>query len=105
MAYSKPPRGNVKVESVAIADLAFDPANARKHEKKNLDAIRGSLAKFGQQKPIVVGTPGFNGRGITECSAMIPRRAFTPIDAHYCDVILARWEKFTGLSASRAEAS
>ncbi|MCX6131628.1 MAG: ParB/Srx family N-terminal domain-containing protein, partial [Proteobacteria bacterium] len=41
-------------ELVSIASLVFDPANARKHDKKNLDAIKGSLARFGQQKPIVV---------------------------------------------------
>lgn len=40
--------------SVKIAALVFDPANARKHSEKNLDAIKGSLTKFGQQKPIVV---------------------------------------------------
>jgi DNA modification methylase len=37
-----------------ISDLVPDPANVRKHSKKNLDAIKGSLARFGQQKPIVI---------------------------------------------------
>jgi ParB-like chromosome segregation protein Spo0J len=41
-------------EIVAIKSLKTDPRNARKHSKKNLDAIKGSLEKFGQQKPIVV---------------------------------------------------
>jgi DNA modification methylase len=45
----------MQIESVPIASLVPDPSNARKHSKKNLDAIKGSLAKFGQQKPIVVG--------------------------------------------------
>lgn len=40
--------------SVPIKTLIFDPANARKHSPKNLDAIKGSLARFGQQKPIVI---------------------------------------------------
>jgi hypothetical protein len=44
----------VKVESVAIATLSQDPANARKHDDKNLEAIKASLRRFGQQKPIVV---------------------------------------------------
>jgi DNA modification methylase len=44
----------MKIESVLVTQLLNDPANARKHSKKNLDAIKGSLAKFGQQKPIVV---------------------------------------------------
>lgn len=37
-----------------ISELIPDPANARKHRKKNIDVIKGSLAQFGQQKPIVV---------------------------------------------------
>lgn len=45
----------MQTESVAIKSLVFDPANARKHDDKNLDAIKGSLSRFGQQKPIVVG--------------------------------------------------
>lgn len=44
----------MKTETIDISLLVFDPSNARKHNKKNLDAIKGSLARFGQQKPIVV---------------------------------------------------
>ncbi len=45
----------MNVEHVAISSLVEDPANARMHSAKNLAAIKGSLAKFGLQKPIVVG--------------------------------------------------
>jgi DNA modification methylase len=45
----------MKLETVAIASLISDPNNARKHDAKNLEAIAGSLKKFGQRKPIVVG--------------------------------------------------
>jgi len=48
----------MKVERVLISSLISDPANVRKHNIKNLEAIKGSLAKFGQQKPIVVGENG-----------------------------------------------
>ncbi len=41
-------------ELVSINELILDPVNARKHSKKNLEAIKGSLIRFGQQKPIVV---------------------------------------------------
>lgn len=44
----------MQIESVPVGSLVFDPINARKHDKRNIDAIKGSLAKFGQQKPIVV---------------------------------------------------
>jgi ParB-like chromosome segregation protein Spo0J len=39
--------------------IAPDPANARLHPQANLDAIRGSLLAFGQQKPVLV-----DGRGV-----------------------------------------
>ena len=41
-------------ERVAISSLKFDKRNARKHDAKNIKAIKDSLVKFGQQKPIVV---------------------------------------------------
>ena len=41
------------IESVAIDSLIPDPSNARRHDEKNLAAIKGSLAKFGQRKNIV----------------------------------------------------
>jgi ParB-like chromosome segregation protein Spo0J len=44
----------MQTESVRITDLHPDPANARRHPQRNLDAIISSLARFGQQKPIVV---------------------------------------------------
>jgi DNA modification methylase len=37
-----------------VADLSNDPANARKHDDRNIDAIVASLRRFGQQKPIVI---------------------------------------------------
>jgi len=43
---------------VTVASLLFDPANVRKHGERNLDAIKASLARFGQQKPIVVDGDG-----------------------------------------------
>jgi len=44
----------LKIESVPVEKLTFDPANARKHSDANLAAIAQSLKEFGQRKPIVV---------------------------------------------------
>jgi hypothetical protein len=44
----------VKVERVRIDSLILDPENARKHSKRNIDAIAGSLSTFGQRRPLVV---------------------------------------------------
>jgi ParB-like chromosome segregation protein Spo0J len=38
----------------SISSLKFDPANARRHDEKNIKAIMDSLLKHGQRKPIVV---------------------------------------------------
>jgi hypothetical protein len=48
----------MKLETVAINELSLDPANVRKHDRRNLDAIKASLRKFGQQKPLVVDAKG-----------------------------------------------
>ena len=48
----------MKIEKVLLSDLILDPANARKHSTKNLKAIKGSLTRFGQQKPIVIDKKG-----------------------------------------------
>jgi ParB-like chromosome segregation protein Spo0J len=53
--------------AVPIAELVPDAANARKHDERNLAAIRGSLRQFGQRAPLVVQQQGMivragNGR-------------------------------------------
>ena len=55
------------IRRVPIASLHCDPANARRHDPRNLAAISDSLAAFGQVEPLVVqaGTGkviGGNGR-------------------------------------------
>jgi len=53
-----------------IADLQLDPGNARLHSQKNLDAIKASLTKFGQRKPIVITGDGLvlAGNGTLEAA-------------------------------------
>lgn len=48
----------MEVERVKITELAADPANVRKHNEKNMAAIKASLRRFGQQKPVVVDSAG-----------------------------------------------
>jgi ParB-like chromosome segregation protein Spo0J len=48
----------MKIERINVAELSLDPSNVRKHDRKNLDAIKASLRKFGQQKPIVIDAKG-----------------------------------------------
>jgi ParB-like chromosome segregation protein Spo0J len=48
----------LKIVTMKVADLSADPANVRKHDEKNIEAIVGSLRRFGQQVPIVVDKSG-----------------------------------------------
>ena len=44
----------MNIENLSIDSVYQDPNNVRIHDDKNIEAIKGSLTKFGQQKPIVV---------------------------------------------------
>jgi ParB-like chromosome segregation protein Spo0J len=48
----------MNIQTIPLTELSLDPSNVRKHSRRNLDAIKASLRKFGQQKPIVVDAKG-----------------------------------------------
>ena len=48
----------MRTKKISVDKLLSDPANVRKHDERNIDAIKASLQKFGQQKPIVVDKNG-----------------------------------------------
>lgn len=60
----------LNVERVSVDELKLDPRNARLHPDRNLAAIRASLERFGQQKPIVVKKDGtvIAGNGTLEAA-------------------------------------
>jgi ParB-like chromosome segregation protein Spo0J len=60
----------MKSQTAKIADLLLDPANVRTHSERNLQAIKASLVRFGQQKPIVVDANGIvrAGNGTLEAA-------------------------------------
>jgi len=56
---AKTPSGvDMGIVDIPCVELHNDPANVRKHGEQNLAAIKASLARFGQQKPIVVNQDG-----------------------------------------------
>ena len=59
MSKAKTPSGvDMGIVDIPCVELHNDPANVRKHGEQNLAAIKASLARFGQQKPIVVNQDG-----------------------------------------------
>jgi len=71
----------MKIERVKVDELTADPANVRKHNEKNMAAIKGSLRRFGQQKPIVVDADGIVRAGNGTLAAAIAL-GWTHIDIH-----------------------
>ena len=63
----------LKIETVPVEKLTFDPQNARKHSDENLSAIASSLQEFGQRKPIVVteGNVIVAGNGTVEAALLV----------------------------------
>jgi len=49
---------DAKIQRVPIESVTPDPANVRRHPDRNIDAIMGSLQRFGQQRPILVSEKG-----------------------------------------------
>jgi len=58
MKKSKAISTSAVIEDVSIESIAKDPANVRKHSQRNIEAIKASLTRFGQQKPIVIDADG-----------------------------------------------
>jgi len=97
--------------AVPVTSLVPDAANARKHNEKNIEAIKASLSRFGQRAPIVVQRKGMvvragNGRleaakaiGWTHIAAVIVDEesadavAFAIADNRTAE--LAEWDKET----------
>jgi len=44
----------MNLETIQISQLSNDPANVRQHSPRNIEAIKASLRRFGQQIPLVV---------------------------------------------------
>jgi len=70
----------MQIEKRSIAELSNDPANARKHNDRNIESIIASLRRFGQQKPIVIDITGVvrAGNGTLEAAK---RLGWETIDA------------------------
>ena len=71
--------------ALPVASLHEDPANARRHDERNLDAIKASLAKFGQRKPIVVQKDGMVVRAGNGTLSAVKALGWTEIAAVVVD--------------------
>jgi site-specific DNA-methyltransferase (adenine-specific) len=77
------------IKTMRISDLKPDPNNARTHDARNIEAIKVSLEKFSQRKPIVITPEGvvLAGNGTLEAAKALGWSeitvALTPSDWDY----------------------
>ncbi len=69
---------NVKIKQLPVKSLKPWGRNPRRHD---VDRIVKSIERFGFRAPLVV------------------NRRNMEIDPHYCDVIIKRWQDYTGQKA------
>ena len=53
-----------------LDELHLDPANARSHPDRNMEAVRASLLEFGQVEPLVIDKSGTVSGGNARLWAM-----------------------------------
>ena len=53
-----------------------------------------------KQGEIILDTFGGSGTTIIACEQLGRKARLMEIDQHYCDIIIARWEKLTGQKAN-----
>jgi len=85
-----------------IADLRPSNYNPRKISDPALASLKKAMAEFGDLSGQICLDP-FLGSGSTLIACeKTSRRCFgMEIDPLYCDVIIKRWEQFTGKKAKR----
>jgi len=75
-------------KKLSVADLVPYARNSRTHSPQQVDKIAASIREFGFLNPIIV--DGRNAR-------------LMELDPKYCDVIVKRWQDFTGQEATLEE--
>lgn len=68
---------------------------------KPVKLIEWFFERFNGEK--VIDLFGGSGSTLIACEKTNRRCFMMEIDPHYCDVILARWEKYTGQTAERVD--
>jgi hypothetical protein len=76
------------IRTVQLSDISLDPANLRRHPVRNLEAIKASLRRFGQQKPIVVDAKGviIAGNGVYTAARELGWKQIACVDSSLAGV-------------------
>lgn len=83
--------------------LAFDrpTRNAEHPTMKPISLFAYQMCNSTKPGDLVLDSFGGSGTTLIAAEQMRRRSRLMELDPHYCDVIIARWEKFTGLKAEK----
>ena len=80
--------------------LSSQDINTREHPtQKPLQVITPYIEKYSKENNIIVDVYGGSGSTLIACEQLGRVCYMAEIDEHYCDVIIKRWENFTGQKA------
>jgi hypothetical protein len=93
------------VEVIAVADLHIDPANVRRHPERNMAAIKASLARFDQVKPIVIDANNVvrAGNGTLEAARELGWATIKCVRSDLCGADMVAYSVADNRSAELAE--
>jgi ParB-like chromosome segregation protein Spo0J len=93
---------DLALEYVRVDALIPYARNSRTHSDEQILQIAGSIKEFGFTNPVLI-TPTNDiiaGHGRVRAAAKLGMESVPCI---YCDIILKRWEQFTGKTAERID--
>lgn len=70
---------------------------------KPVELVANCLNDATKEGDIALDVFGGSGTTMIACEQLGRRARLIELDPHYCDVIIARWEKFTGMKAEKIE--
>jgi len=80
--------------------LTYNDHSFHEHPtSKPIDLMTYPISNSSQENGIVIDTFGGSGTTIVACEQLGRKARLMELDPHYCDVIIARWEKLTGQKA------
>lgn len=86
----------MEIRNVKLSKLIHYEKNTKKHDDTQINNVTESIRQFGFVQPIVIDRD--NVIVIGHCRALAAQRMME-YEAYYCDVIIKRWEEFTGNKA------
>lgn len=70
---------------------------------KPIEVIAWAIQQAKGKVEVIVDLFGGSGTTLIACEQLGRKCFMCELDEHYCDVIIARWEKLTGEKAERVE--